>query len=255
MPPPPRNDHETGLLHAAVLGRRAGSWIHGQVVRLKGRDLVVMYGDHEIVSCRASAVHRIDPVIALLFGVAVLAPSLELADVKAAHAAVLSRLLGDPEQPRSRPTRDIAKLFHGIVEAEAIPYGSKACTWTTAEHEAIYVFPLQHAVDHAFVTESSAKRISKLVRDSVGEAFYAPPARAVSSRQRCATADSFLDPDSDREPATGSIDIAATIRHEPTTSAAKRPRVDSSSERTEEPNKKTFQSFVCPPTNRPPDDL
>ncbi|GMF56416.1 unnamed protein product [Phytophthora fragariaefolia] len=79
------------------------------------------------------------------------------------HATVLSRLLGDQLAPRSRPSRDISQLLAGLVDDGGLPDGAAQCG-----------------------------RISKAVRESVGETFFSPPARpavsSMSSAHRASTA-------------------------------------------------------------------
>ncbi|KAL4145675.1 hypothetical protein PRNP1_011551 [Phytophthora ramorum] len=162
-------------LHAPVFVRHEAHWVHGQVVEILGRDLMVQPGNGTPIRCRATSAHKIDPIIALLLGQSRLSPTLTPAAVREGHATVLSRLLGDQHSPGARPTRDIAKLLAGLVEDDNLPDGTAQCAWVSPADGQRHLFSLQHAVDYVFVHESSARRISKPVRESVGETFFSPP--------------------------------------------------------------------------------
>ncbi|ETK84374.1 hypothetical protein F441_10842 [Phytophthora nicotianae CJ01A1] len=175
---PRRNNRQPSIEPlSAVFARHDGSWLHGQVVRNRGRDVVLQTKVGEQVTCRPTAVYPTDPVLALLLGPDVLDSSLDIEGVRTAHATILSRLLGDPANPRLRPSRDIVHLLRGIVADENMPDGARACVWSTAASSS-HRFSLQHAVDFVFVTESSAKRISKAIRDGMGEQFFILPTSA-----------------------------------------------------------------------------
>ncbi|GMF55597.1 unnamed protein product [Phytophthora fragariaefolia] len=118
-------------LHAPVFVRHAARWVYGQVVDVSGRDLVVQPGEGTTLPCRASTAHEVDPIIALLFGHSRPSSTLSLADVRADHATVLSRLLGDQLPPRSRPSRDIFKLLAGLVDDGGLPDGAAQCEWVS----------------------------------------------------------------------------------------------------------------------------
>lgn len=61
------------------------------------------------------------------------------------------------------------------MEPSHFPEGTVVREWIDAEFGEAHQFPLQHAIDFVFVHESSAKRIAKAVRSSVGRTFFSPP--------------------------------------------------------------------------------
>ncbi|KAJ0396295.1 hypothetical protein ATCC90586_003925 [Pythium insidiosum] len=170
--------HQPPTTHDAALVRHVSGWVYGQVQSVEGAKIVVQRTGGGTFSGRTASAHRIDPIIAILFGHAPSSSPKTLSAVRGTHATVLSRLLGDPTTPRVRPTRDIAKLLEGIVSTDDLPQGDALCSWRDPETGMRHEFPLQHAIDHVFVNKSSATRISKAIRSGVGPKFFLPHERA-----------------------------------------------------------------------------
>ncbi|ETN08067.1 hypothetical protein PPTG_23137 [Phytophthora nicotianae INRA-310] len=89
-----------------------------------------------------------------------------------------------------------------------MPDEARACVWSTAASSS-HRFSLQHAVDFVFVTESSAKRISKAIRDGMSEQFFILPTSAGRRRHVARAAAANLPPSleetADRRPFSDSF--------------------------------------------------
>ena len=165
---------ETDWMYAPVVARAGRGWVHGQVVGVQGSKLVVCHGSDQEVTCARSTARKIDPIVALLLGTCQLPTATNsIQDVRAIHGEVLARLLGDQRQ---KPTRNVEVILANLVDDFTVPSGLATCVWVDASRGTSHRFPLQHAVDYVFVSESGAKRIPKAVRNGIGATFFLPPA-------------------------------------------------------------------------------
>ncbi|KAL4100085.1 hypothetical protein PRIC1_007882 [Phytophthora ramorum] len=165
------------VTEAVAMGPQPGLWLrHGVVVQL---------ADTGEVRVRIPDAIQVDPIIALLLWdyKAPLEGVVEALEER--HSTILDRLLGSPSQRSRRSSRDPLVLLHGIVPAADIPEGSTNRSWTDPQDGSERVFPLQHAIDYVYITDSAARRVPKSVRDAVGDLFCRPP---ISTRSVAATA-------------------------------------------------------------------
>lgn len=156
-----------------------------------------------------------DPIIALLLWDVVLPHRYRASKVRQVHSRILDSLLGDAERRQPKPSRSISTILANVIPNEDMPAPDALRSWVEVASGVETTFPLQHAVDFVYVTESNARRIPRTLRDSIGTSFCCPPptapptvgprAPASAAASEVASVDSFFNPTPDEMSVSPSV--------------------------------------------------
>ncbi|KAG4051627.1 hypothetical protein PC123_g13165 [Phytophthora cactorum] len=156
-------NHDEQLPVAAHLLR---GWVQDQVVDVTPTGVQVRHGD-EISDCTTKHLIKTDPIISLLLWDAVTPHGHGASKIRQTHVQLLDEFLGHIANLQLKPSRDMAVILAGIVPDEKILSPDTVRPWVDMSTGMERHFPLQHAVDFVYVSDSHARRISKSIRDSI----------------------------------------------------------------------------------------
>ncbi|KAF1787229.1 hypothetical protein GQ600_1948 [Phytophthora cactorum] len=196
----PNHDEQLTWSMALPAGSRslAAGWVQDQVVDVTPTGVQVRHGD-EISDCTTKHLIKTDPIISLLLWDAVTPHGHGASKIRQTHVQLLDEFLGHIANLQLKPSRDMAVILAGIVPDEKILSPDTVRPWVDMSTGMERHFPLQHAVDFVYVSDSHARRISKSIRDSIGASFCSPPTRgphgqaSTPTRAEAASQDSFYD--------------------------------------------------------------